>query len=1179
MSSITNDQLLDHNFVNGLSNDNDQDILDEFLDQRVYESINLGDNNSIKAETDDLLKDFYHHNDSNESKDDSNYDGSNGNYLLNQSHTTTPNNDYMYLDNINYNTNNSVYTSPTDDVSHMSMTTNKMQLSDYEVVRDELSKLKFGTTNMNPCPASVDVPDPSYLDFSQQAMDALPYKLTLTNLPGYSRVETQIKFKFGLSPPPPHVLLHIPQDLISKNKFCLANGVDSLPPTLKQNLLYLDTYVLTSDYSKSCNICSRCIKREQKRASRRKSGINGNESDNNNDTNNNDTNNEFNSGKDNVKGSSSSWADDKMMKKAIIFNCKEIVSFPPPNGLNNELSKSLDLSARIICYCRHHKESQGFKLLFVVKNDEGRVVAKQISSTIMIMDRKKTTAASKTKANDESLPNSIAGSTTNLQQLSAEQLQRHQRLPKESDNDMLMGSFRQLSSNSIDESNSEAQTNTDTNTFSEGRNLKRKKLSVDDSFNTQTNPMFNGSVNALSPLSNSDTNTSTSNMLTKPSDSLSSQVPQNTLFGLSPLSQPQLNAPQSRLPSIQRIIPAQGPIRGGIEITLLGFNFRQGLAVKFGANQALATHCWSETTLVTYLPPASQPGQVLVSFEDHENVVIGGPPQQQIFTYTDDTDKQLIELALQIVGLKMNGKLEDAKNIAKRIVGTDNSSISGANTTSPSPNQHTMNQANIEWFDSAHKAVERLTKSDLSTEEILINFLSLVDLPNCPIIIPNWQLSNGQGQTLLHLASLKKYSQLIKFLITHGCKIDVKDNQGLTPLFLASMCGYRDLIQIFITCKSNWNLKLSNDKFLKDYCDLNVLDVFNTLEDSANDGDDFTNILSKDSRLSKSMSLDSLNSMFAMNFGYHVSKMVLEDSVDHLNNSKLESTDRRIMREELNTNMKQNVNNSEASRSDSELADSELADSEFESNDDDGYSNDDYDQSENDDDYYEESDEHNETNENIELGIIGVQNNVNEELSLNSSSTILAPSTTNEEKDDEDDGRLSLSSTNGLWQKVKKVFSNDENDTQLPSYDDLFPFGPSFQMKPKSAVERTLNNVDNESNIVTGSSRDENHEDAGVASDSSEDMVISYINRPRKTVENDKMLLFFWVPVLISFIALSFFVSIMGYKFEFIEVFKHYIRTSIGNFMVGNERIGKLFHSSNGVGGSMLLATRRIINE
>ena len=66
---------------------------------------------------------------------------------------TTPNNDYMYLDNIGYNGANSSYTSPNDS-SQMNIA-NKLQLSDYDIVRDELSKLKFGTANMKLCPKSV----------------------------------------------------------------------------------------------------------------------------------------------------------------------------------------------------------------------------------------------------------------------------------------------------------------------------------------------------------------------------------------------------------------------------------------------------------------------------------------------------------------------------------------------------------------------------------------------------------------------------------------------------------------------------------------------------------------------------------------------------------------------------------------------------------------------------------------------------------------------------------------------------------------------------------------------------------------------------------------------------------------------------------------------------------------
>lgn len=965
-------------------------------------------------------------------------------------------------------------------------------ITSYDSLRDEVSKLKFGNADMNASPQSVDVLDPTYLDFSPAAMANLPFKMDIAHLPGCSRVETQIKIGLAVSPPPPQGLLHIPQDLISKSKFCLIDPISSLSPTIKQNLLYLDTYVLTSDLQKSCNICPRCIKREEKRASRRKSGNESETSTLNKD--------KFGSAA-NGKGRSSSWSDPEMMKKAIIFNCKEIVSFPAPSGLSND-SKSIELSARIICYCRHHKDTEGFKLLFLLKNGNGEVLAKLLSSPIMIMDRKKNTLTSSApRSLDNSVAPSLAGSSTNLHAQAMQHLQQK----SENNIDLLKDKLHPLSPNSVDESSEPTNTDTD------GRGLKRKKLSIDDSLNTSTNPMFNDSMNGFSPVSNSDTNTNNSGFNTKP-------IPY--LGGLR-------NLLHLDLPTIQRIIPAQGPIRGGIEVTLLGFNFRPNLQVKFGASEALATHCWSDTTIVTYLPPASQPGQVLVSFDSAGSTPFMANTQLQVFTYTDDTDRQLIELALQIVGLKMNGRLEDAKNIAKRIVGSDGKpkleSLPTINNAAAPTHAAVSDMLGRDWFDGAQKAARALTESDLSFEDMLVTLLSLVDLPNCPIVIPNWQLSNKQGHALLHLASMKNYASLIKFLIAHGCKVDIKDNQGLTPLFFASLGGHRELIQTFVHCKCNWNMKLSNDKHIKDYCDINVLDIFDELQASS----DFSDVVDCDAirtaGISKSMSIDSLNSMYSVSVGRHVSKMVMEDKVES----------------------KQQQPASESEPFGLEDSTSEFADSEFEPDDEDS-------------DFLCESDS------DGELSVSG-----DETASMTSESTI--PGTAPQ-------------SPTGLWQKVKNVFNNDDLDTQLPSYDDLFPFGPSSSSKPKAAVERALNaehSSEGSSSQLMKTAEEprdmlEQHEDGALSSDSSDD-IVAFINHPRKKVENDKMLFFFWAPILICILALFFAVSVMGYKFEFTESIKTSIRLVIGDAMVGKERISRVFLSHNG--DLVLDATRRLMNE
>lgn len=1218
--------LSSHNSHTKLLDEN-HDILDEFLDQRVYDSMgtttpNNGDKNSntvkMKQEQlsgDTLMNSLYAlTNDASNIQEETNNlaNGLNGdsfpqfsnlsngnndtnNLGLNLDGVSPQDNDYLYMDlphdsnfshdpllsklNVQNHQNSitnsilhtpSAMTSP-DDTRSISnghiVQSNSTSLSEYEFVREELNKLKFGCHRINAVPESVDVPDASYLDFSSDAINKLPHKMTLSALPSHSRVETQIRCDITLSPAPNQALLYVPQDLISKNKFCLSDSVENLHPRLKDNLLYLDAYVLTSDLQKSCNICSRCIKREQKRASRGKAA---GEMDEFNNTATTPTPSSSTKTPAAIKNNSTSWADEKMMKKAIIFNCKEIVSFPSPSGLNNDNSKSIELSARIICYCRHHKELTGFRILMLIKNNKGEVVAKQLSSPIMIMDRKKNIPLTK-----DSMPNSVTGSSVNLQALGdtlsiGSKKKRISNSDSENEHKFSNNEFTQHSSpNSVDESASEVHTNTDAES---SRGIKRKKLSVDDSYNTSANPMYNGSISGYSPLSNSDTNTSTNMHFMK----------QPLYVGLSPMGtqhpppNPQLQQMQTsqpsqpsqtlqRLPSIQRIIPAQGPVRGGIEITLLGFNFRPGLLVKFGSNQALATHCWSETTIVTYLPPALQPGQVLVSFENEESSIIGGPQQQQIFTYTDDTDRQLIELALQIVGLKMNGKLEDAKNIAKRIVGSDTSTGGNSNGTAPtsmttSPTNLSQSQDDVhDWFNSAHASLKKLTSSGLSTQVVLVRLLSLVDLPNCPIIIPNWQLANAQGQTLLHLATMKNYHKLIKFLVTHGCKIDVKDNQGLTPLFLASMCGHRKLIQLFIECKSNWNLKLLNDKYLRDYCDLNVIDMFKTYEEQSHQQQLPLELREEDlSVIKKATSFDSLDSMFDDDYGRHISKMT-HDGETRRDLPSQDQQDNGISTWENNRNYS-----------------SEFADSEFESEDD-------YDEEEADycDDEYSDSDDievsDEETDEHSQIDEIRQETDAS---SATSEST-------------------KPPSSPGLWQKVKNVFNKDD-DSDLPQYDDLFPFGPSSTLtaKPKSALEQSMNSVTETRSVEAGSSTNTKTDleptsskindtdiDSGLASDSSEDMVVTYINHPRKPVEHDKMLVFFWIPALVVIFALFFMVYIVGYNFKQLDYAKELVRNTVGNLMVGNERIAKVFKSRGGgkviaaaAGSTATTAIRRVVD-
>lgn len=693
----------------------------------------------------------------------------------------------------------------------------------YQTAKDLLMALEFGVTSN----ASVYAPNPrvswNYTsarpvinrEDSEVSTTTLPpdyqricsapdsdfkYNLKITDLPTFSRVETQIKINLEISPAPREFLVHLPRDTIAKPKFTLKNEV--LPTGVAEHMLFLDTFVVSSEPSamiKSCNACKRCMRREMKRASRKKKGL---------------------------EDDSSNW-DLKVPKRAIIFNAKEIVSFPPPKASGVDC-KSLELLSRIVCYCRHHQETNGFKLLFVLKNSQGTVLGRCYSDPIMIMDRKKAIKTiepgiSMTGSQLSDASTSAAGSTTvgpsqvSVMGQSADFSNVNNFVANNASSalDMLLNQSIMGDGMTPPSKRQKRPWSPPQSDYASNVNLQRhaSTLSMDPN-------EINIKREATSPLT-SDNSPHNHMLSSATSNSILDNTPEKLLFDtqFNPASVP------PDLPMVQRIIPAQGPIRGGIEITLLGTNFHSGLRVKFGANLALATQCWSDTTMVSYLPPASQAGPVLVTFENVGSEVVN-PNAHQIFTYTDDTDRQLIELALQIVGLKMNGKLEDAKNIAKRIVGT-NSELSPTgsplSTGGAVPSTQEQQQQHIDWMATASKQMKQLSKTNLDHESILLKFLGIVNLPNSPIASPNWGVCNSEGQTMLHLASFMNYDKLCAYLLRQGSKVDPLDRNGLTPLHFAFLKGHRGIInQLF-----KYGSKARKEELIK-ISDSNVLDLLNT---------------------------------------------------------------------------------------------------------------------------------------------------------------------------------------------------------------------------------------------------------------------------------------------------------------------------------------------------------------
>lgn len=153
-----------------------------------------------------------------------------------------------------------------------------------------------------------------------------------------------------------------------------------------------------------------------------------------------------------------------------------------------------------------------------------------------------------------------------------------------------------------------------------------------------------------------------------------------------------------------------------------------------------------------------------------------------------------MELALQVVGLKMTGKIEDAKNVAMRIVGGDN------NDSQRSVNADSMMQLATSTRD-LRPLLLRGSQSE-NFETMIVKFLSIAHVPvEAPHSVSMSKAASHQtpsGQTLLHLAALMGFATLVKFLVEHRVDLDARDRNGFTPLHFVALSRSTECAKILL---------------------------------------------------------------------------------------------------------------------------------------------------------------------------------------------------------------------------------------------------------------------------------------------------------------------------------------------------------------------------------------------
>lgn len=227
----------------------------------------------------------------------------------------------------------------------------------------------------------------------------------------------------------------------------------------------------------------------------------------------------------------------------------------------------------------------------------------------------------------------------------------------------------------------------------------------------------------------------------------------------------------------EKVIPKSGPISGGIEVTVLGKNFLPHQHCYFGQQKALTTEFWNSETIVCVLPPSAIEGPVSVylSHLSYDTLPI---IESAVFVYKDESDKNILEIALQLVGVSLTGQIQDPKKVAMDIVQSNQPYMNSHYNGQPTTNNTYKKSAE----DLAISALQSATNGSINHDV-------------------NLSIKSRTGHTLLHYAIIKGYTRLFGFLLDFiynrrpDVYIDLNayDNGGFTPLHFASIYSRHEM--------------------------------------------------------------------------------------------------------------------------------------------------------------------------------------------------------------------------------------------------------------------------------------------------------------------------------------------------------------------------------------------------
>ena len=159
-----------------------------------------------------------------------------------------------------------------------------------------------------------------------------------------------------------------------------------------------------------------------------------------------------------------------------------------------------------------------------------------------------------------------------------------------------------------------------------------------------------------------------------------------------------------------------------------------------------------------------------------------------------------MELALQVVGLKMTGKIEDARNVAMRIVTTTGPEDTPGGMETSNAMQLSAGPSTSSTIDARRLLISRAGETK-DFERLILDSLAVMDVPTSapfPSVEAIISHASASGQTLLHLAARLNFTKVTQFLLDRDIDVDARDRNGCTALHHAAMMGSTECARLLI---------------------------------------------------------------------------------------------------------------------------------------------------------------------------------------------------------------------------------------------------------------------------------------------------------------------------------------------------------------------------------------------